>query len=441
MIAPTYAEDAAYRARFMREAALAALAAHPHVVTVYDANERDGRLYAAMQYVEGDDLRRRISVGGAMGQARAAEIARQIGSALDAAHHAGLVHRDVKPANILIADRDGEDHAFLSDFGVSRLLGEADQLTQPGSFIGAPHYAAPEQHQGGPVDGRADIYALGCVLFEMLTGQVPFRRTTPVGLALAHCTEPRPRPTELEPSVNPAFDAVIARAMAIDPSQRFQTAGELGAAAVAAAARTAGAETAAAGTAAAGTAVETTTHESAGAETGTGDDATLVQEIPASPPATVAPESAAVAQPPRVLRKPEPTPAQPRPTEPLTPQPARALPPTRSPEPGKRRRRARPLLVLLVLAAVVAAIVVVVVAGRGGGGTAATVAITANVRTGPSLQARRLPEQLKAGSHVRVSCWVDGTGAARGWVRLKSPNGGGYVAADLLRPVITKPRC
>ena len=183
VIAPRYAADPDYRARFKREATHAVLAQHPHVVTVYDAHEQDGRLYIAMQYVNGEDLRKRIAAGGALPPATAAEITRQVASALDAAHHANLVHRDVKPANILLAAGLDTEHAYLTDFGVSRRVTAPNDLTQPGVFVGAPDYASPEQHRGEPVDARTDVYSLGVVVFEMLTGSCPSRATGP----------PRPR--------------------------------------------------------------------------------------------------------------------------------------------------------------------------------------------------------------------------------------------------------
>ncbi len=235
VIAPKYAADPSYRARFKREATHAALAHHPHVVTVYDANESDGRLYIAMQFVDGEDLRKRIAAGPLLPPS-AAEITRQVGSALDAAHAAGLVHRDVKPANILLAAHGAGDHAYLTDFGVSRRISSDDDLTQPGMFVGAADYAAPEQHRGEPVDARTDVYSLGCVLFEMLTGQKPFVRDSSTAVAMAHCVDPPPTPTSLNPRLGAAFDSVLLKAMAKQPDDRYQTALELGAAAVAAAA-------------------------------------------------------------------------------------------------------------------------------------------------------------------------------------------------------------
>lgn len=235
VIAPRYAAEPEYGARFMREASNAALTTHPNIVTVFDASEWDGVLYMAMQYVAGGNLRQRIIERGQLAPEDAADITRQISSALDAAHEAGLVHRDVKPGNILLGVGRDADHAYLSDFGVSRRADGPGDLTRPGTFVGAPYYAAPEQHRGEQVDGRTDVYALGCVLFEMLTGRVPFAGRTSTAVALAHCSDPPPLPSELGTGVPAEFDHVIAKAMAKAPDDRYQTAGALGAAAVAAA--------------------------------------------------------------------------------------------------------------------------------------------------------------------------------------------------------------
>jgi serine/threonine protein kinase len=235
VIAPKYATDPEYRTRFMREARNAASLDHPHVVRVYDADERDGRLYMAMQYINGVDVRHKLQSGQALPPATAAEITRQVGSALDAAHCAGLIHRDVKPGNILVGGEPGAEHVYLGDFGVSRRFAHPSDVTRPGSVIGTPDYAAPEQHLGKPIDHRADVYSLGCVLFEMLTGRKPYKGETMAAVAIAHCERPIPSARAIETRVPAGLDRVLQTAMAKDPDNRYQSAGELGSAAVTAA--------------------------------------------------------------------------------------------------------------------------------------------------------------------------------------------------------------
>jgi serine/threonine-protein kinase len=243
IMTPAWFDDPEIRTRFKLEARHAAIASHPHVVTVYDAEERDGRLYIAMEYIGGTDLRARIASDGAVPPADAAEITRQVASALDAAHSVGVIHRDVKPANILLAGERGSERAYLTDFGVSRRSDDPIDLTAHGSTVGTPHYTAPEAYRSRPVDKRADVYSLGCVLFEMLSGRKPFPGTSSTEVAIAHVNEPPPQVDQVGGPALHAFDAVIRKAMAKDPAQRYQSAGDLGAAAVAAAQRTADGET------------------------------------------------------------------------------------------------------------------------------------------------------------------------------------------------------
>ncbi|MBV8944763.1 MAG: serine/threonine protein kinase [Solirubrobacterales bacterium] len=244
IMAPAFSHDPEIRTRFKLEAMHAAIASHPHVVTVYDAEERGDLLYIAMEYIGGTDLKARIASDGAVPPATASEITRQLASALDAAHAVGVIHRDVKPANILLAGERWREHAHLTDFGVSRRLDDPIDLTAHGSTVGTPHYTAPEAYQNGLVDHRADVYSLGCVLFEMLTGRKPFPGSSSTQVAIAHVNQPPPEVHRVaDPTLHP-FNQVIRKSMAKDPAERYQSAGEMGAAAVAAAERNAGGEAA-----------------------------------------------------------------------------------------------------------------------------------------------------------------------------------------------------
>ena len=232
VMAPWLIEDEAAHRRFVRESRLAAAIQHPNVIPIHTAGEHDGRGYIVMRFVEGCDLRTLIRREGRLAPERAARIVRQVAAGLDAAHRAGLVHRDVKPANILL---DGDDHAYLTDFGLTRgdWSSSGPQPTESGVFVGTSDYVAPEQIRGGAVDARADVYSLGAVLFHALTGEAPFAGRNHEAILWAHLTEP---PPGLPPGVPRAFDPVIARAMAKRPEDRYPSAGDLGRAAVAAAA-------------------------------------------------------------------------------------------------------------------------------------------------------------------------------------------------------------
>src|SRR5215211_8160106 len=177
IIAPDLAESEGFRERFTREARMAAALQHPNIVTVYDAGEVDGTLYLAMQYIEGNDLAAMLRKDGRLRPYRAIDVIRQVASALDAAHAQGLIHRDVKPANVLIEGRT----AFLTDFGLTkRIEGTQTNLTKAGDVVGTIHYVAPEQIEGGRVDARTDIYSLGCLVYHCVTGELPFARDTDV---------------------------------------------------------------------------------------------------------------------------------------------------------------------------------------------------------------------------------------------------------------------
>jgi tRNA A-37 threonylcarbamoyl transferase component Bud32 len=237
VIAPELARDPGFRERFERESRVAASIEHPNVIPVYEAGETDGELYITMRYVEGTDLRALIGRSGRLDHARAAQVVSQVGGALDAAHSSGLVHRDVKPGNVLVATVGGSDHAYLTDFGLTKRLISGAALTRTGEWVGTVDYVAPEQIEGKAVDARADIYALACVLHQTLTGQVPYVRDSDVAKMYAHLHEPPPAVTAVAPDVPQEFDTVVARGMAKQPEERYPSAGDLGQAAVAAAER------------------------------------------------------------------------------------------------------------------------------------------------------------------------------------------------------------
>lgn len=235
LIAREFANDAAFRERFERESRLAASIDHPNVVPVFEAGEVDGLLFIAMRCVEGIDLRAAIESEGRLAPGRAADLTRQIAAALDAAHAKGLVHRDVKPANVLLTGGPGEEHAYLTDFGLSKRASSQSGATKTGEWVGTLDYVAPEQIEGRSVDGRTDVYALGCLLHQLLTGEVPYVRDSDVAKMYAHLSAPPPAVTLGAPDVPRGFDAVIQRAMAKDPADRYPSAGDMGRAAVAAA--------------------------------------------------------------------------------------------------------------------------------------------------------------------------------------------------------------
>ncbi len=232
LLRSTVAGDPVFRSRFLREARLSGELAHPHIVPVVETGEADDVLYLAMQYVDGVDLAGVLAEHGPLHPRLMAEIVEQLAGALDAAAELGLVHRDVKPANVLIAVTADHPHAYLADFGVSKLVSSQSGLTATGVWVGSIDYAAPEQLQSQPVDPRTDVYALGCLLYEGLTGQVPFPRAREVDKLMAHLAEDPPRPSQVRPGIPAQLDLVIAQAMAKAPGERFPSAGALGAAAL-----------------------------------------------------------------------------------------------------------------------------------------------------------------------------------------------------------------
>jgi pSer/pThr/pTyr-binding forkhead associated (FHA) protein len=233
LILPEHSGDDRFRERFRRESRIAAAIDHPNVIPIFDAGDEDGVLFITMRLVNGTDLRALIAAEGRIEPIRAARIVRQVGAGLDAAHARGMLHRDVKPSNVLLAR---EDHVYLSDFGLAkRQSGSAVGLTRHGSIVARAEYVAPEQVLNERVDARADVYTLGCLLFETLTGETPFAGWEGGPEALAHVSAPRPSVTDLCPDVPREFDEVVRRAMATDPSERYPSAGDLGRAALVAA--------------------------------------------------------------------------------------------------------------------------------------------------------------------------------------------------------------
>ena len=229
LLAPALSQDADFRERFERESRRAAEMDHPNIIPVYDAGEAEGVLYIAMRYVRGSDLKSMLEGEGALGVGRTLYLLEQAAAALDAAHARDLVHRDVKPANILV--EQPADNVFLSDFGIVKQTTASRGLTRTGIFVGTVDYAAPEQIEGQGVDERTDVYALGCVLYECLTGRMPFAREGEVAVMHAHLTEAPPHVTAARADLPTGLNAVVARAMAKDREERFPSCGELMAAA------------------------------------------------------------------------------------------------------------------------------------------------------------------------------------------------------------------
>ncbi|HEU5065556.1 MAG TPA: protein kinase, partial [Gaiellaceae bacterium] len=234
LLASSLAEDEPFRERFLHESELAASIDHPNIVPIYEAGTTEELLYIAMRYVEGGDLKERLQRG-CLDPSDAIDVVAQVASALDAAHARGLVHRDVKPSNVLLdlgARPDGSDHVYLADFGLTRRVSEEAGIGDDGHLLGTIDYVAPEQISGEGVDGRADVYSLGCVLYECLVGQPPFRRDSELAVVFAHLEAEPPVPSKFRSELPAALDAVIARALAKEPERRYPSCRDLARAAL-----------------------------------------------------------------------------------------------------------------------------------------------------------------------------------------------------------------
>ena len=226
LLAPVLALDDAFRQRFIRESRAAAAVDHPHIIPIFAAGESDGVLFIAMRYVQGGDVRRLLDNAGPLPAGRGADIITQVALALDAAHLHGLVHRDIKPANMLldsVSDGAQRDHVYLADFGLSKRSLSVTGLTSIGQFLGTPAYVAPEQVEGRPVDGQADLYALACASFEILSGAPPYERDDDLAVMWAHVSTPPPSLSARRPDLPAEIDGVLARAMAKAPADRYPT--------------------------------------------------------------------------------------------------------------------------------------------------------------------------------------------------------------------------
>jgi tRNA A-37 threonylcarbamoyl transferase component Bud32 len=219
-----FAEDPGFVERFRREAQAAAPLSHPNIVAVHDWGQDGDTYFMVMEFVEGRDLRTVIGSEGALPSQRVAEIGSAVAMALSVAHNQGLVHRDIKPANVLLTP---EGAVKVADFGIARALDDSDQLTQAGAVLGTAAYFSPEQAQGHPADLRSDIYSLGVVMYELLTGAPPFSGENSLAIAIQHIQELPERPSRLKPDVPPGLEAIVLKAMAKDPADRYQTAAEM----------------------------------------------------------------------------------------------------------------------------------------------------------------------------------------------------------------------
>ncbi len=378
IIAPEHTQNPDAVTRFKSEARLAASLEHPNIVPIHRGGEYHGVLYLAMRFVPGTNLRQIVDQG-QLSLDQIQRITAAVASALDAAHARGLVHRDVKPANILLSGSGDNQHVYLTDFGLTKRLGSAGSLTRTGAWVGTPDYVAPEQIQAAPVDGRADIYSLGCVLYEMLTGSVAYPKDNDMAKLWAHVTDPPPSPSLKRPDLVKEFDDVVARATAKDPRERYDSASDFAAAVDHAAAvqRAQGQSIDPQLTAAAPMAPPPSEHDMFIADPS--------QPAPPSgqPPSAQPPYSAPPASPqPPSAQPPSPPPpsAQPPASAPFEPAAASAPPASAPPgappfepaggppgaPPARPRRNPRLLIGLGVLAVV--AVVAAVVLAMGGGG-------------------------------------------------------------------------
>jgi serine/threonine-protein kinase len=228
LLAPALAQNGVVRERFVRESRRAAAIDHPNIIPVYEAGEADGSLFIAMRYVAGCNLRELLIENGPLGAEPTVRMLSQVASALDAAHRVGLVHRDVKPANVMVDAQAGEsEHCYLTDFGLTKDVSSSTGFTDTGQFVGTINYVAPEQVEARPLDARTDVYALGCVLHECLTGKVPFVRENDLAVMFAHVSEPPPAVSTLRPELGTAIDSVVTKALAKSPDDRQGSCSEL----------------------------------------------------------------------------------------------------------------------------------------------------------------------------------------------------------------------
>ena len=324
LIAEDLSEDEGFRERFRREPRIAASIEHENVIPVLDAGESEGHLYVTMRLIEGDDLGTILKRDGPLDPERAAAIVAQVAKALDAAHARSLVHRDVKPANVLIELRGDKEHAYLTDFGITKAGGGSIALTRTGDWVGTADYVAPEQIEGEKIDNRTDIYALGAVLYHSLAGEAPFAKESEVAKIYAHLSKPVPPLSKKRKDVSPELEATIRRAMAKKPKDRYATAGEFGREAVSAAGGQGG--------------ISRATQKLIGAESAVSSAAVSAGETVVSSGADV-PERTAAPKPRRRLRRPRRPSPQPKPPPPPKP-PAVKPEPVAAPEamPGKPQR-------------------------------------------------------------------------------------------------------
>ena len=234
LISTGRAEDETFRDRFKSESRIAVSIRHPNVVAVHNAGEEDGLLFVTMDFIDGTDLRGLLNREARLPPDRTVALVGQIAAALDAAHERGLVHRDIKPGNVLVEQRNGAEHVYLTDFGLSKQMDATSGVTASGAFVGTLDYVAPEQIRGDRLDARTDVYALGCVTFELLSGRVPFEQEDKIAKIYAHLQEEPPELIDAAPEVPAALSEVVWRAMAKDPEARQPSAGDFARAAEAA---------------------------------------------------------------------------------------------------------------------------------------------------------------------------------------------------------------
>jgi serine/threonine protein kinase len=228
LIALRLGTDERFRERFRREARSAASFDHPNILPVYETGELpNGRLFLAMRFVEGPDLSSLLRERGPLDPEQTVAILRQVGDALDAAHQRGLIHRDVKPANVMLETSDDGWHAYLTDFGLAKPNDQQSEHTASGEILGTIDYMAPEQINGAPLDRRADVYSFGCMVYRCLTGEVPYKRETRTATIIAHANAPVPLPSQALAGVPAPLDVVVQRAMEKDPEKRAASAGAL----------------------------------------------------------------------------------------------------------------------------------------------------------------------------------------------------------------------